>query len=65
MAMPKISFASTGLMSGEYSTASGKHVVKGIIVGKAGSGEAYGFILSPLPAHTDGNGEGGLVMVNP
>jgi hypothetical protein len=56
--------ATTGLVTGEYKTP-GKHLVRGIIVGKAGSGEAYGYILSPLPVHITGNGEGGLVTLNP
>ena len=63
----KLSFASTGLMSGEFTPAgtANKHVIKGVIVGKDGSGEAFGYFLTPVLAHEDGTGQGGIVTVTP
>ena len=60
----KLVLASTGLVTGEYE-APAEYLIKGIIVGKGSTGEAYGYILSPLPVHITGNGEGGLVTLNP
>jgi len=54
---PKISFKSTGVMGGSYTNASGSNLIGGIVVG----GSAYGYILTPLPKHIDGSGQGGLV----
>ena len=56
-----------GVMTAEYTPVVGqKYAGKGIIISKTGGlTKAYGYILSPLPAHTDGSGEGGLVTVNP
>jgi hypothetical protein len=42
-----------------------EHLIKGIIVGKGGTAEAYGYILSPQPAAIDGTGQGGRVELNP
>jgi hypothetical protein len=63
----KLSFTATGLMSGEHSPSGSatKHLIKGIIVGKGGTAEAYGYILSPKPAAIDGTGQGGRVELNP
>jgi uncharacterized delta-60 repeat protein len=65
--LTKLTFSANGLMTGEYKTGSTavKHVIKGIIVGKGGTAEAYGYILSPLPAVIDGTGQGGRVELNP
>jgi hypothetical protein len=63
----KVVFTTGGLMSGEYAPSgmASKHLIRGIIVGKGGSGEAYGYILSPTPAHTDGAGVAGVATINP
>jgi hypothetical protein len=62
----KLTFATSGLMTIEYTPVTGqKYAGKGIIVGKGAAHAAYGYILSPVPTHTDGTGEGGLVTVNP
>lgn len=63
-----LSFSSTGLMTGSHTAAgsTGKHSIKGIIVGKPGTtGKAYGHILSPAPANTNGTGQAGNVEVKP
>ena len=62
-----LSFSSTGLMNGSHTPAGtmAKHLIKGIIIGKGGSAEAYGYILTPAPAHTNGTGQGGRVEVKP
>jgi 2',3'-cyclic-nucleotide 2'-phosphodiesterase (5'-nucleotidase family) len=55
---PKISFKpTTNVMSGSYTNASGSNLIGGIVVGST----AYGYILTPLPKHFDGSGQGGLV----
>ena len=64
----KLSFSSTGLMSGEFTPAgtANKHVIKGVIVGKGGvGGEAFGYFLTPVLAHEDGTGQGGIITVTP
>jgi hypothetical protein len=64
----KLSFTATGLMSGDHSPSGSatKHLIKGIIVGKTGTpAKAYGHILSPLPASTNGTGQAGLVELKP
>jgi hypothetical protein len=50
----------TGIIKGEWAgnaTYPGKHIIGGANV----NGTNYGYILSPLPDHTDGAGEGSLV----
>jgi hypothetical protein len=65
--LTKLLFAANGQITGEYKAnkTAVKHGIRGIIVGKGGSAEAYGYILSPLPAVIDGTGLGGLVELNP
>jgi len=54
----KISFKpTTNVMSGSYTTPAGINLIGGIVVGST----AYGYILTPLPTHIDGSGQGGLV----
>jgi hypothetical protein len=48
-------------VKGEYTNGAGKQIIGGINVGSA----FYGYILSPLPLHTDGSGQGGLVTITP
>jgi hypothetical protein len=62
----KLAFkATTNVLSGSYTPVGGNaNVIGGIAVGKA-STTVYGYILSPLPKHTDGTGEGGLVTLHP
>ena len=56
---PKISFKpTTNVMSGSYTNASGSNLIGGIVVGST----AYGYILTPLPTHIDGSGQGGRVV---
>ena len=50
-----------GINKGEWAgnaTYPGKHIIGGANV----NGVNYGYILSPLPAHTDGSGQGSLVV---
>jgi hypothetical protein len=62
----KLTFAITGLMTVEYTPVMGqRYAGKGIIVSKGTAHAAYGYILSPVPAHTDGTGQGAQVTVNP
>jgi len=61
--LTKLTFSANGLTTGEHKAnkTAVKHSIRGIIAGKGGSAEAYGYILSPLPAVVDGTGLGGLV----
>jgi hypothetical protein len=54
---PNISFKTTKVMGGSFTNASGSNMIGGIVVGST----AYGYILTPLPKHIDGTGQGGLV----
>jgi hypothetical protein len=58
-ANPKITFkAGTVTLSGSYTTPAGINLIGGIVVGST----AYGYILTPLPTHFDGSGQGGRVV---
>jgi hypothetical protein len=60
--------ATTRIASGEYTplgATTSKHVLRGIIVGKDGSGEVYGFFQTPVPANTDGSGQAGVISFVP
>ena len=53
-----------GIIKGEWAgngSYPGKHLIGGVNV----NGVNYGYILSPLPLHTDGTGQGGLVSPAP
>jgi hypothetical protein len=59
---PKLTFnATTKLLTGTYTAAGKINTIAGIVVGTT----TYGYILTPLPLHTDGTGEGGLVTLVP
>ena len=59
---PKLTFnATTKLLTGTYTAGAEINTIAGIVVGNT----AYGYILTPLPKHTDGTGEGGLVTLVP
>jgi hypothetical protein len=53
----------TGVVSGYYGAPSSSllHTIRGIILSKGGSADAYGYILTPTGASTGGVGKGGLV----
>ncbi|MBL9118010.1 MAG: hypothetical protein JNJ83_23580 [Verrucomicrobiaceae bacterium] len=62
----KVAFSSVGVVAGAFEPVKGaKRVIKGIIVGKAGSGEVYGYFQSPLPKQMDGSGLAGQIVINP
>ena len=57
----------TGVVSGYYSAPSSNlfHSIRGIILSKGASTEAYGHILTPSGTSSGGVGKGGLVEINP
>jgi hypothetical protein len=63
-----VSFTTSGLITAEFnlgSTAATKHNSRGIIVGKGGTAEAYGYFQSPIPTLTDGSGSAGIIDITP
>jgi hypothetical protein len=62
----KLTYSAIGVASGSFEPTKGaKRVIRGIIVGKAGSGETYGYFQSPVVPQTDGSGRAGHISVDP
>jgi hypothetical protein len=66
----KLTLSSSGQISGSYKPSAlyGTYPIQGTIVGKGDTGDAFGFILSPLPAKPakpDGTGLSGSVRLIP
>ena len=63
----RLEIGSTGQISGYYKSPVlvGNFPIRGVVIGKGGSADAFGYILSPLPAKPDGNGKGGLIQLLP
>jgi hypothetical protein len=58
---------STGLITGFHIpvTPASQHSIKGIVISKGGTAEAYGHILTPATLSAGGVGLGGLVDIVP
>ncbi len=65
--LTRLAISAYGLIDGDYRTTStsAKYQIRGIIVGKAGVGRAYGYILTPAPTIINGNGQSGLIDLHP
>jgi len=63
----RLDFSSSGQFTGYYKPSAlvGSLPIRGMIVGKGGTAEASGYILSPLPKKPDGTGKSGLVELLP